>query len=58
MRLRYSTLVVDDYDASAKYERLVALGVEFEGPPRVAAHGTVAVFRDVAGNRWDLLSGP
>ncbi|MEU9819692.1 hypothetical protein ACIGG9_24100 [Pseudonocardia alni] len=58
MRLRYSTLVVDDYDASAEYERLVALGVEFEGPPRGEACGTVAVFRAVAGNRWDLLSGP
>ena len=58
MRLRYSTLVVDDYDASAEYERLVALGVEFEGLPRVEAYGTVEVFRDVAGNRWDLLSGP
>lgn len=45
-------------DAAAEYERLVALGVEFEGPPRVEAYGTVAVFRDVAGNRWDLLSGP
>jgi catechol 2,3-dioxygenase-like lactoylglutathione lyase family enzyme len=26
-------------DAAAEYERLVALGVEFEGPPRVEAYG-------------------
>ncbi|WP_308819062.1 VOC family protein [Pseudonocardia alni] len=58
MRLRHTTLAVDEDDAAAEYERLVALGVEFEGPPRVEAYGTVAVFRDVAGNRWDLLSGP
>lgn len=50
--------MVDEDDAAAEYDRLVALGVEFEGPPRVEAYGTVAVFRDVAGNRWDLLPGP
>lgn len=58
MRLRYSTLVVDDYDASAEYERLVALGGSSRDRRGWEAYGTVAVFRDVAGNRWDLLSGP
>jgi hypothetical protein len=32
-------------------------GVEFVRPPRVEPYGRVAVFLDVAGNRWDLL-GP
>jgi catechol 2,3-dioxygenase-like lactoylglutathione lyase family enzyme len=48
-------LRVDDFDAV--YERLRAAGVEFVRPPRDEAYGKVAVFRDIAGNRWDLL-GP
>lgn len=37
------------------YNRMVALGIEFIRPPRVEAYGTVAVFRDLYGNLWDLL---
>ena len=48
-------LRVDDFDAA--YERMTAAGVEFLSPPRVEPYGRVAVFADVAGNRWDLL-GP
>lgn len=44
---------VDDFDAA--YERMTAAGVEFVGPPRSEPYGRVAVFRDIAGNRWDLL---
>ena len=47
-------LRVDDFDAT--YARMVAAGVEFVKPPRAEAYGTVAVFRDLEGNRWDLLS--
>lgn len=46
-------LRVDDF--AAMHARLVLAGVEFEAQPRVEVHGQVAVFRDVAGNRWDLL---
>ncbi|MER7456443.1 VOC family protein [Micromonospora sp. NPDC126480] len=46
-------LRVDDFDAT--YRRLVAAGVEFVRPPRAEPYGSVAVFLDVAGNRWDLL---
>jgi hypothetical protein len=35
-----------------------AAGVEFIGEPRAEAYGTVVVFLDVAGNRWDLLGPP
>jgi catechol 2,3-dioxygenase-like lactoylglutathione lyase family enzyme len=42
---------------AAHYERMVAAGVEFVGPPRTEPYGQVAVFLDIAGNRWDLL-GP
>ncbi len=48
-------LRVDDFDAH--YERMRAAGVEFEEPPRREPYGRVAVFLDVAGNRWDLLGG-
>jgi hypothetical protein len=36
---------------------MTAAGVEFETAPRTESHGRVAVFLDIAGNRWDLL-GP
>ena len=48
-------LHVDDF--SAAYERMVAAGVEFVTSPRTEPYGRVAVFLDIAGNRWDLL-GP
>ena len=48
-------LRVGDFDAV--HERLRAAGVEFVRPPREEPYGKVAVFRDIAGNRWDLL-GP
>lgn len=46
-------LRVDDFDAT--YARMLAAGVAFVKPPRVEPYGTVAVFLDVEGNRWDLL---
>jgi catechol 2,3-dioxygenase-like lactoylglutathione lyase family enzyme len=48
-------LRVDDF--AAAHRRMAAAGVEFVGPPRREPYGQVAVFLDVAGNRWDLL-GP
>ncbi|MBO0694163.1 MAG: VOC family protein, partial [Acidimicrobiaceae bacterium] len=48
-------LQVDDFGAS--YHRMVAAGVKFVTTPRTEAYGQVAVFLDIAGNRWDLL-GP
>ncbi|MFC7585276.1 VOC family protein [Nonomuraea antimicrobica] len=48
-------LRVDDFDAA--YQRMTAAGVEFVTSPRAEAYGRVAVFLDIAGNRWDLL-GP
>ena len=48
-------LRVDDFDQT--FERMVSKGVEFVTAPRTEAYGTVAVFVDIAGNRWDLL-GP
>jgi catechol 2,3-dioxygenase-like lactoylglutathione lyase family enzyme len=46
-------LRVDDFEAA--WERMRAAGVEFVSEPRTEPYGRVAVFLDVAGNRWDLL---
>ena len=48
-------LIVDDFDAS--YRHMVDFGVRFVSEPRTEPYGRVAVFLDLAGNRWDLL-GP
>jgi catechol 2,3-dioxygenase-like lactoylglutathione lyase family enzyme len=48
-------LQVDDFDAAV--DRMTAAGVRFLTTPRTEPYGRVAVFVDVAGNRWDLL-GP
>ena len=48
-------LQVDDFGAAV--DRMTAGGVTFVSPPRVEPYGQVAVFLDIAGNRWDLL-GP
>jgi catechol 2,3-dioxygenase-like lactoylglutathione lyase family enzyme len=37
------------------YNALRARGVRFTGEPRREDYGTVAVFVDLYGNRWDLL---
>jgi catechol 2,3-dioxygenase-like lactoylglutathione lyase family enzyme len=48
-------LRVDDF--ASTFARMTSAGVEFITAPRVEPYGTVAVFRDVCGNKWDLL-GP
>ena len=37
------------------HARLLTNGVRFLEPPRHEPYGTVAVFEDLYGNRWDLL---
>lgn len=37
------------------HARLAAAGAHFEEVPRHEAYGTVVVFRDLYGNRWDLI---
>jgi catechol 2,3-dioxygenase-like lactoylglutathione lyase family enzyme len=37
------------------YNRMSAAGVRFVRPPSEAPYGTVAVFEDLYGNRWDLV---
>jgi catechol 2,3-dioxygenase-like lactoylglutathione lyase family enzyme len=44
---------VDDFDEA--YARLAAAGAAFYETPRDEPYGKVVVFRDLYGNRWDLI---
>lgn len=46
-------LHTDDFERD--HARLTARGIVFEEDPRHEPYGTVAVFRDPFGNRWDLI---
>lgn len=46
-------LRVDDFEDTVA--RLESAGVEFLTSPREEEYGKVVVFRDILGNRWDLL---
>jgi len=48
-------LHVEDFDAA--YARMASAGVQFLTAPRIEPYGRVAVFADIAGNKWDLI-GP
>ena len=48
-------LFLETENFAADYARLTAAGVPFEESPRQEPYGTVAVFRDAFGNRWDLI---
>jgi catechol 2,3-dioxygenase-like lactoylglutathione lyase family enzyme len=49
-------LRADDFDAA--YARMTSAGVRFVTEPRTEPYGRLAVFLDIAGNRWDLLGAP
>ena len=42
-------------DFPADHARMLGAGVRFLEEPRRESYGTVAVFEDLYGNRWDLL---
>lgn len=48
-------LFLNSDDFWRDYEAMVAKGIQFVRPPKEAPYGTVAVFVDLYGNRWDLL---
>jgi catechol 2,3-dioxygenase-like lactoylglutathione lyase family enzyme len=49
-------LTTDDF--ARDHAAMLAAGVEFEEPPRHEPYGSVAVWRDPFGNRWDLIGPP
>ena len=46
-------LATDDFRRD--YEAMRARGIRFVREPQEQAYGTVAVFEDLYGNRWDLI---
>jgi hypothetical protein len=42
-------------DFARDHARLAAVDAYFEEPPRHEDYGSVVVFRDLYGNRWDLI---
>jgi len=46
-------LEVDDFEAALA--RLKSAGASLDEQPRYEQYGKVAVFRDLYGNRWDLI---
>ncbi|MBA2280299.1 MAG: VOC family protein [Acidimicrobiia bacterium] len=42
-------------DFASDHARMVAAGVTFVEEPRHEPYGSVAVFQDLYGNRWDLV---
>ncbi len=48
-------LFLETRDFVADAARIAAAGGVFEEPPRHEPYGTVAVWRDPFGNRWDLI---
>ncbi|WP_418955257.1 VOC family protein [Streptomyces tritici] len=47
--------ILNTEDFERDHARMRAAGVVFEEAPRREPYGTVAVFRDLYGNRWDLI---
>lgn len=48
-------LFLETDDCRRDYLELQRRGVRFSGEPRVEPYGTVVVFEDLYGNRWDLV---
>lgn len=48
-------LFLETDDFAADYAAMKAKGVHFEQDPRDEPYGTVVVFQDPFGNRWDLI---
>jgi catechol 2,3-dioxygenase-like lactoylglutathione lyase family enzyme len=48
-------LFLETDDFASSHTRMKREGVKFLEEPRQEAYGTVAVFEDLCGNKWDLL---
>ena len=51
-RIALFALLVADDDAAIRF---FTQALRFAEAPRHELHGTVAVFEDLCGNRWDLI---
>jgi catechol 2,3-dioxygenase-like lactoylglutathione lyase family enzyme len=48
-------LFLETDDFWADYNKYLERGIEFAREPKVEEYGTVAVFKDLYGNLWDLI---
>ena len=48
-------LILETDDFGGRFAAMTAAGVKFAEAPRREPYGTVAVFEDRYGNRWDLI---
>ena len=48
-------LFLNSDDFWRDYRQMVAIGIKFVREPKEQDYGTVAVFEDLYGNKWDLL---
>jgi len=48
-------LFLETDDFAGDHAKMVECGVAFLEPPRHEAYGSVAVFADLYGNKWDLI---
>ncbi len=48
-------LFLNTDDFARDHAHMLAHGIEFLEEPRHEAYGTVAVFKDLYGNKWDLI---
>ena len=51
-------LFLETDDFARDHAAMLAAGVTFEEAPRHEPYGSVAVWRDPFGNRWDLIGPP
>jgi catechol 2,3-dioxygenase-like lactoylglutathione lyase family enzyme len=51
-------LFLETDDFARDHAAMLAAGIRFEESPRHEAYGTVAVWQDPFGNRWDLIGPP
>ena len=49
------SFVLHTDDFARDHARMRSAGVTFCGEPRHEKYGTVVVFEDISGNRWDLI---
>ena len=48
-------LFLETFDFQRDYEHMCSKGVRFTEEPRDEGYGTVVVFLDLYGNKWDLI---
>ncbi|GAB5380829.1 MAG: VOC family protein [Aliiglaciecola sp.] len=48
-------LILQTQNFDESYQQMLAKGIEFCESPRMEPYGKVAIFKDLCGNKWDLI---